>query len=31
MENRESEVSKVIAYLEKNMDFLGISGVEDKL
>jgi len=31
MENRDKEVRKVISSLETNMEFLGITGVEDKL
>ena len=31
LDNREQEVRKAIAYLESNMEFLGITGVEDKL
>jgi len=34
LDDREGEVRKVIAHLENNMDnmeFLGITGVEDKL
>jgi phospholipid-translocating ATPase len=31
MENRELEVRKAISALENNMEFLGITGVEDKL
>jgi len=31
MDNREEEWRRVISYLENNMEFLGITGVEDKL
>ena len=31
MEKRDQEVRKAIAALENNMEFLGITGVEDKL
>ena len=31
LEDSEGEVRKVIAHLENNMEFLGITGVEDKL
>lgn len=31
MENRDKEVRKAISALENNMEFLGITGVEDKL
>ena len=31
LDDREGEVRKVIAHLENNMEFLGITGVEDKL
>jgi magnesium-transporting ATPase (P-type) len=31
LENREQEQIKVISYLENHMEFLGITGVEDKL
>jgi hypothetical protein len=31
LEGREKAVSKVVGLLEKDMEFLGITGVEDKL
>jgi phospholipid-translocating ATPase len=31
LEDREKEVRRVISLLETNMEFLGITGVEDKL
>lgn len=31
MEERESEIRRVVSLLENNMEFLGITGVEDKL
>jgi phospholipid-translocating ATPase len=31
LDNREEEVRKVVSLMELNMEFLGITGVEDKL
>ena len=31
MDDREREIKKVVSILETNMEFLGITGVEDKL
>ena len=31
MDDREREIKKVVSMLETNMEFLGITGVEDKL
>ena len=31
LRNRETSINKVVASLEKDMDFLGVTGVEDKL
>lgn len=31
MQNREEQILNVIAYLEEEMDFLAVTGVEDKL
>lgn len=31
LDNRDSKIEKVILELEKDMEFLGITGVEDKL
>lgn len=31
MEDRDDEIRKAISLIENNMEFLGITGVEDKL
>eukprot|EP00352_Strombidinopsis_acuminata_P000620 CAMPEP_0176345840 /NCGR_PEP_ID=MMETSP0126-20121128/5781_1 /TAXON_ID=141414 ORGANISM="Strombidinopsis acuminatum, Strain SPMC142" /NCGR_SAMPLE_ID=MMETSP0126 /ASSEMBLY_ACC=CAM_ASM_000229 /LENGTH=138 /DNA_ID=CAMNT_0017693061 /DNA_START=737 /DNA_END=1153 /DNA_ORIENTATION=- len=31
MQNREKKIQKAIAYLERDLEFLAVSGVEDKL